>query len=122
MYIMSPELAAASDSTFAGNFFSCFGENAAGGGDDISMTAEELLALDPQWIILPDSISIYELPEETSGLSAIKSGRVIVLDNEVLERIERPTSRLDGAVYAILEQIEEIENSGNSISGESEEE
>ena len=122
VYIMSPELAAASDSTFAGNFFSCFGENAAGGGDDISMTAEELLALDPQWIILPDSISVYELPEETSGLSAIKSGRVIVLDNEVLERIERPTSRLDDAVYAILEQIEEIENSGNGISSESEEE
>ena len=122
VYIMSPELAAASDSTFAGNFFSCFGENAAGGGDDISMTAEELLALDPQWIILPDSISIYELPEETSGLSAIKSGRVIVLDNEALERIERPTSRLDEAVYAILEQIEEIGSSGNGISGESEEE
>lgn len=122
VYIMSPELAAASDTTFAGNFFSCFGENAAGGGDDISMTAEELLALNPQWLILPDSISIYELPEETSGLSAIKSGRVIVLDNEALERIERPTSRLDGAVYKILEQIEEIENSGNGISGESEEE
>lgn len=125
VYIMSPELAAASDSTFAGNFFSCFGENAAekrSGGDDISMTAEELLALDPQWVILPDSISIYELPEETSGLSAIKSGRVIVLDNEALERIERPTSRLDGAVYKILEQIREIENSGNGISGDSEEE
>lgn len=125
VYIMSPQLAAASDSTFAGNFFSCFGENAAekrSGGDDISMTAEELLALDPQWIILPDSVSVYELPEETSELSAIKSGRVIVLDNESLERIERPTSRLDGAVYKILEQIKEIENSGNGISGESEEE
>lgn len=122
VYIMSPELAAASDSTFAGNFFSCFGENAAGGGDGISMTAEELLALDPRWLILPDSISIYELPEETSGLSAIKSGRVIVLDNEALERIERPTSRLDGAVYKILEQIEEIGNSGNGISSESGEE
>lgn len=109
VYIMSPQLAAASDSTFAGNFFSCFGENAAGGGDDISMTAEELLALDPQWIILPDSVSVYELPEETSELSAIKNGRVIVLDNESLERIERPTSRLDVAVYAILEQIEGIE-------------
>ena len=125
VYIMSPELAAASDSTFAGNFFSCFGENAAekrSGGEDISMTAEELLALDPQWIILPDSVSIYELPEETSGLSAIKSGRVVVLDDEMLERIERPTSRLDGAVYEMLEQIEEIGNSGNSISDENYEE
>lgn len=109
VYIMSPELAAASDSTFAGNFFSCFGENFAGNGEDISMTAEELLELDPQWLILPDSVSIYELPEETSELSAIKNGRVIVLDDEVLERIERPTSRLDGAVYAILEQIKEAD-------------
>ncbi len=110
VYIMSPELAAASDSTFAGNFFSYFGKNAAGkrsGEEDISMTAEEFLALDPQWLILPDSVSVYELPEETSGLSAIKDNRIIVLDDDVLERIERPTSRLDSAVYAILEQINE---------------
>lgn len=112
VYIMSPELAAASGSTFAGNFFSCFGKNAAdkiSGEEDISMTAEELLALDPQWLILPDSVSVYELPEETSGLSAVKNGRIIVLDEEVLERIERPTSRLDSAVYAILEQIREAD-------------
>lgn len=110
VYIMSPELAAASDSTFAGNFFSCFGENFAGSEEDISMTAEELLELDPQWLIIPDSVSIYELPEETSGLSAIKNGRIIVLNDEVLERIERPTSRLDSAVYEILEQIEKTDN------------
>ena len=139
VYIMSPELAAASDSTFAGNFFSCFGKNAAGkrdeknGEEDISMTAEELLALDPQWLILPDSVSVYELPEETSGLSAIKNNRIIVLDNDVLERIERPTSRLDSAVYAILDQINEEsdenaadnennESGGNSENSESQEE
>lgn len=104
-YIMSPDLAAASDSTFAGNFFSCFGKNAAGGEEDITLTAEELSALDPQWIILPESISIYELPEETSGLSAIKENRIIYLDNETLERIERPTSRLSETVNRILEQI-----------------
>ncbi len=119
VYIMSPELAAASDSTFAGNFFSCFGKNAAAklsGEEDISMTAEELLALDPEWLILPDSVSVYELPEETSGLSAVKNGRIIVLDGDVLERIERPTSRLDSAVYAILEQIKEDggENTGGT--------
>lgn len=139
VYIMSPELAAASDSTFAGNFFSCFGKNAAGkrdeknGEEDISMTAEELLALDPQWLILPDSVSVYELPEETSGLSAIKNNRIIVLNDDVLERIERPTSRLDTAVYAILDQINEKsgenaadnennENGENSESSESQEE
>ncbi len=97
------------------------------------MTAEELLALDPQWLILPDSVSVYELPEETSGLSAIKNNRIIVLDNDVLERIERPTSRLDSAVYAILDQINEEsdenaadnennESGGNSENSESQEE
>ncbi|MDE7278256.1 MAG: helical backbone metal receptor [Oscillospiraceae bacterium] len=121
VYIMSPELAAASDSTFAGNFFSCFGKNFAGGGEDISMTAEELLELEPQWLILPDSVSIYELPEETSGLSAVKSGRVIILDDEVLERIERPTSRLDDAVYEILKQIEKTVNDSGEDDASAEE-
>ena len=111
VYIMSPELAAASNSTFAGDFFSHFGTNAAGDAEDISLTVEQLLDLDPEWIILPDYISKYELPEETSALSAIKNGRVIILDEEVLERIEQPTSRLESAVYDILEQIDAVNKS-----------
>ena len=111
VYIMSPELAAASDSTFAGNFFSHFGTNAAGDIEEISLTAEELMELDPEWIILPEYVSKYELPEETAKLSAIKNGRIIILSDEVLERIERPTSRLDSAVYDILEQIEAVKKS-----------
>ncbi len=107
VYIMSPDLAAASDATFAGNFFSCFGKNAAGDEEDITLTADELLELDPQWLVLPDEISIYELPEETSTLSAIKENRIIYLDDEMLERIERPTSRLSETVKDILEQIGE---------------
>lgn len=103
VYIMSPDLAAASDSTFAGKFFSSFGTNAAGDREDISLTEEELLELDPQWIILPHSVSAESLP---SGLSAAENGRIITLDEEMLERIERPTSRLDSVVYDILEQIQ----------------
>lgn len=104
VYIMSPDLAAASDSTFAGKFFSSFGTNAAGDKEDISLTEEELLELDPQWIILPHSVSAEDLP---SGLSAAENGRIITLDEEMLERIERPTSRLDSVVYDILKQIRE---------------
>lgn len=110
VYIMSPELAAASNSTFAGDFFSYFGENAAGAMNDISMTAEELLELDPEWLILPEYVDKYELPEETAELSAVKNGRIIFLDKDILERIERPTSRLNGAVYDILEQIKNVES------------
>lgn len=106
VYIMSPELAVASDSTFAGDFFSCFGENAAGNAEDISISTEDLLNLDPEWIILPEQVDTDELPEEISELSALENGRVIVLNEETLERIERPTSRLDSVVYDILEQIE----------------
>lgn len=105
VYIMSPSLAAASNSTFAGEFFSHFGKNAAGDKEDNALTAEELLELDPQWIIIPCTMDTDDLPEEVSGLEALKNGKVIVLDEETMERIERPTSRLDSAVYEVLEQI-----------------
>lgn len=109
VYIMSPDLAAATDDTFAGSFFSSFGKNAAGTREDISLTEEELSELDPQWIVLPYSVSEEALP---GGLSAVQNGRIIVLDEEMLERIERPTSRLDGVVYGILEQIKKKSSVG----------
>lgn len=111
VYIMSPDLAAASNSTFAGSFFSSFGTNAAGDNEDISLTEEELTELDPQWIILPYNVSEEELP---SGLSAVENGRIITLDEEMLERIERPTSRLESVVYDILEQIRGDGTDGDS--------
>ncbi len=107
VYIMSPELAAATDNTFAGNFFSHFGVNAAADGEDIVFTEEELIGLSPEWIIVPESIKD-ELPEGIYGMQAFLDGKVITLDSEALERIERPTSRLSGTVYEILEQIDEI--------------
>lgn len=110
VYVMSPDLAVASDKTFAGNFLSAFGENLAGENDELSLTTEKLLELDPDWLILPDYISKYELSEETAELSAVKNGKIIYLSEDVMARIERPTSRLETAVYDILEQIEDIEN------------
>lgn len=111
VYIMSPELAVASDSTFAGSFFSSFGKNAAGDTKEISLTAEQIAELDPQWLILPSSVSVSRLPEEVSGLDAVRNGRVIILDDEILERIERPTARLETIVYDILDQIKSAESS-----------
>lgn len=119
VYIMSPDLAAASDSTFAGSFFSSFGKNAAGDREDISLTEEELTELDPQWIILPYSVSRENLP---SGLSAVENGRIITLDEEMLERIERPTSRLDSVVYNVLEQIRRDGSETEDGTGENAEE
>ena len=114
VYIMSTDLAAATNSTFAGNFLSCFGTNLAGDGEKLSLTVEELLELDPEWLILPDYISKYELSEETAALSAVKNNRIVYLDEDVMARIERPTSRLDTAVAEVLECIKEAE-SGEAV-------
>lgn len=114
VYIMSTDLAAATNSTFAGNFLSCFGTNLAGDGEKLSLTVEELLELDPEWLILPDYISKYELSEETAALSAVKNNRIVHLDEDVMARIERPTSRLDTAVAEVLECIKEAE-SGEAV-------
>ncbi len=118
VYVMSPDLAVASDKSFAGNFLSYFGENLAEGAEKISFTAEELLELDPEWLILPDYISKYELPEETAELSAVKNEKIVYLSENVMARIERPTSRLEKAVDEVLSQIEAVENGESTDTGE----
>lgn len=110
VYIMSPDLAVATNSTFAGNFLSCFGTNLAGDGEKLTLTVEQLLELDPDWIILPDYISKYELSEETAELSAVKNNRIVYLTEDVLARMERPTSRLSAAVDGVLKCIAEAES------------
>lgn len=105
VYIMSPELAAATNSTFAGSFFSGFGKNEAGNDEETVFTEEELSELDPEWIIIPHTLTGDNMPNALSGLNAVQNGRVVVLDGEMLERIERPTSRLEKVVYDIKEQI-----------------
>lgn len=114
VYIMSSELAAATDSTFAGSFFSSFGKNAAGSGEEIVFTDEELSELDPEWIIIPHTMSGDNMPNALSGLNAVRNGRVIVLDEEMLERIERPTSRLEKVVNDIKEQIKAADENFNN--------
>lgn len=108
VYIMSPELAAATNSTFAGSFFSSFGKNAAGNSEEAVFTEEELAEIAPEWIIIPYTMAGDNMPNALSSLEAVQSGRVIVLDEEMLERIERPTSRLETVVYGVLEQIESV--------------
>ncbi|MBQ5319853.1 MAG: ABC transporter substrate-binding protein [Oscillospiraceae bacterium] len=120
VYVMSPDLAVASDATFAGNFFSHFGTNAAGDTEELSLSTEKLIELDPEWLIFPDYMSKYELSEETAVLSAVKNNRIIYLDENLMERIERPTSRLETAVFDVLSQIEAIENEVTASDSESE--
>lgn len=103
VYILSPDLAIASDSTFAGDFFSHMGTNAAADRTDNTITAEELAELDPDCLILPPSMDTDDLPEELSDLSAVKSGKVIILDDTSAELLERPTSRIYLAAQYVSE-------------------
>jgi len=115
VYVMSTDLAVATNATFAGQFLSRFGTNLAGDSEKLSLTTEELIELDPEWLILPDYISKYELSEETAEMSAVKNGRIIYLSEDVMARIERPTSRLGTAVEDILGQIETVKIGGTAV-------
>lgn len=117
VYVLSPDLAVASNSTFAGNFLSYFGTNLAGEGEKLTLSVEKLLELDPEWLILPDYISKYELSEETAELSAVKNNRIVYLSEDVLARIERPTSRLSEAVDGVMRCIAEAESGGIAEEG-----
>ncbi len=100
-YILSNELAAASDSTFAGDFFSHFGVNCAADSEDNTITAEELLEADPDWLILSAYMNPDDLPDELDELTAVKNGNIIVLDETAASLIERPTSR----IYLVAEYV-----------------
>ncbi len=109
VYIMSSKLAFASDSSFGGDFFSHLGKNAAAGEEGISLTKERLLELDPEYIIIPSGMKKSRLPEE---LSAVKNGRIIRLDKETEQLLERPTSEVYKAadfVAAAVKALDEPE-------------
>ena len=112
VYLLSDDLSAASDNTFAGNFFSHFGTNCAANTDGNIITAEELLNADPQWLILPPYMSQESLPEELLELTAISEGHIITLDEETATLLERPTSR----IYLTAEYICNAVNSADTPS------
>ena len=94
--IMDSELHTAGNDTFAGNFLSQFGENAAGGG--YIMTAEELTSADPDTIFLSAYADKDLFPQTFKGLTAVRTGRVYIIDTSLFEH---PTARLAGIVSEI---------------------
>ncbi len=102
VYIMTPDGATATGDTFAGDFLSYFGENAAESGLEYVFSVEELAEKNPQYIIINSVMDVSDLPESYQELDAVKEGRVIYIDNTLLER---PTSRLDSIVDDIKEQV-----------------
>lgn len=102
VYIMTPDGATATGDTFAGDFLSYFGENAAESGTEFVFPVEELAEKNPQYIIINSVMDVSDLPESYQELDAVKEGRVIYIDNTLLER---PTSRLESIVDDIKEQV-----------------
>lgn len=102
VYIMTPDGATATGDTFAGDFLSYFGENAAESGLEYVFSVEELAEKNPQYIIINSVMDVSDLPESYQELDAVKEGRVIYIDNTLLER---PTSRLESIVDDIKEQV-----------------
>lgn len=104
VYVMSKDLAVASDSTFAGDLLSRFGTNAAAEESGNAVTKERLLELDPEYIILSRSVKKSRLPE---GLTAVAEGRVLRFESETEALLERPTSRISLAADDLAKKIKE---------------
>ncbi len=105
VYILSSKLAFASDNSFSGSLFSHMGRNAAADEEGISLTKERLTELDPEYIIIPSGMKLSRLPEE---LSAVQNNKVIRLDKETEQLLERPTSEVYRAVLFVRKEIDNI--------------
>lgn len=113
IYLLSPDLAVASDKTFAGDFFSHFGKNCAGETEGNTITAEEIVEADPEWLILPPYMTAEDLSEELAGVSAVQNGQVIILDEEISALLERPTSRIYLAGEFIRKKADSVSDGEN---------
>ena len=104
VYILDSYLSVANDTTFIGDFMSHFGQNAVS-DDAISLSSDELRELNPEYVFIASPVSYTKFCEKFDELDAVKNDHVIVIDKDIQERLERPTSRLSETVYKILDEI-----------------
>lgn len=105
MNITDDGFSAATGDSFAGDFAAHFGRNIAAGNTSLTLTSEELLAADPQVILLAHPLESSDIDAELSSqLSAFSEGHVFVIDASLTER---PTARLAGITRKISEAVRE---------------
>lgn len=105
MNVNGGEFSAATGDSFAGDYISVFGRNIGEGLTGFSLTAEELIAADPQVIFLANPLETSDIDYDvTSQLTAFSSGHVYVIDASLTER---PTSRLAGLTRSISKALRE---------------
>lgn len=83
LFILTPDLNAASTDTFMGDMLSCLGRNTAASANP---TVEEILADPPELLILASPMGVSDLPEELQSLDCITEGRILNLKPNMLER------------------------------------
>ena len=83
LFILTPDLNAASTDTFMGDMLSCLGRNTAASANP---TVEEILADPPELLILASPMGVSDLPEELQTLDCITEGRILNLKPNMLER------------------------------------
>lgn len=105
MNITDDGFSAATGDSFAGDYAAHFGKNIAAGNTSLTLTPEELLAADPQVILLAHPLESSDIDSELSSqLSAFSEGHVFVIDASLTER---PTARLAGITRKISEAVRE---------------
>lgn len=101
--VFGDSFSVASGSDFAGDYISCFGKNIAAGNISMTMSAEELIAADPEVILLASPLNSDDIGyEPASLLSAFNNGKVYVIDASLTER---PTARLSALTESITDAL-----------------
>jgi len=94
---LDPTLYSATSNTFAGEVFGLFGldniaDEAEAGNDYPQLSAEYIVAADPQLIFLADGLCCDQTPEAVAAragwetILAVKSGDVIAIDDDIASR------------------------------------
>lgn len=113
IFLLTPNLNAASSDTFLGDVFGHMAENKS---DTVNQTAEDILAADPQVLILASPMTADDLPDELQSLSAVQNGRVLRLKTSMLER---PTARIAEYIGSVSDALRST--AGGETSAETEE-
>jgi iron complex transport system substrate-binding protein len=103
VYILDDALSVAPPDTFIGDFFSHFGENVIRERGRLNLTREELTELAPEYVFVPEPLTIDDVYSLT-GFSE-QDVNVVVIGSDAAGRLERPSSRLSGVVYGILGDV-----------------
>jgi len=99
LFLLTPNLNAASSDTFLGDVFGYMAKNTA---NTVNQTAEDILAADPQVLILASPMTADDLPDELQSLDAVQNGRVLRLKTSMLER---PTARIADYIGSVSDAL-----------------